>query len=132
TIDLESGQLFGKVKNIPKGSKVTITTPTFTGGVRGTEFAFSEGNSGDDSDQLEDGVFVTEGSVEVKRNDSPKTVTVKAGQQILSKSKEILVGILDDHNKKKMRILQTIQVMKEENYQLLQKQLEKNKEILKK
>lgn len=133
-LNLESGQLYGKAKKLPKGSKIQIQTPTVTGGVRGTEFAIAENSSPDTppEEKLEDGVYVTEGSVGVKRNDSPKEVVVEAGQELLTKSKEMIANMLSEHNQKKLEILETIKMMKEENYRAVEEQREKNKNTLKK
>jgi hypothetical protein len=133
-IEMQTGQLYGKVKNFPKGSQLQVVTPTFTGGVRGTEFAISEQSSPEtpEAEKLEDGVYVTEGAVEVSPKNSLVKHTVSAGQQILTRSKEMMVKILDEHNQKKLETLKTIEIMKAENYKLLQEQLERNKNLLKK
>lgn len=90
-LNLEKGQLFSKVKNLPNGSKISVETPTLTGGVRGTEFAIS-GDSDQDlidkKETLENGVYVTEGKVEVILKESSTKIEVPAGSEFVTSAKE--------------------------------------------
>lgn len=130
-IGLVKGEVFSKVsKKMPPGSTFEIASPTITAGVRGTEFLISDGMVSGENNS--DGVFVKEGEVAVivNENDSVKDFNVKAGEEVVITTQGILKQILEDHIKEKMRILDTLQVMKEDTYRLLKEQKEKNKELL--
>jgi hypothetical protein len=130
-IGLVKGEVFSKVsKKMPPGSTFEIASPTITAGVRGTEFLISDGMVSGENNS--DGVFVKEGEVTVivNENDSVKDFNVKAGEEVVITTQGILKQILEDHIKEKMRILDTLQVMKEDTYRLLKEQKEKNKELL--
>lgn len=135
-IGLTKGKVFSKVspKTAP-GSTFEVASPTITAGVRGTEFLVSEDTVGDAKDKnldVPEGVFVKEGevAVQVSDNGSLKDFTVKTGEEVVVTTNGILKQILEDHVKEKMKILDTLQVMKEANYKAMKELKEKNQELL--
>ena len=74
TLNLLSGSLLGRLKNLPKGSKVTIGTSTSMAGIEGTTFSVTATPNAADST-----VAVMEGVVLVEsRGESNKSVVVGA------------------------------------------------------
>ena len=69
-------------------------------------------------------------AVKVTANDSVKDFTVKTGEEVVVTTKGILKQILEDHVKEKMRILDTLQVMKESSYKSMKELKEKNQDLL--
>lgn len=133
-MNLNSGSLLTKVtKKLDKNSEYKITTPTKTAGVRGTQFLIQEGEDSEDQKQkIEDGVYVSEGNVEVKADNSDKPIAVNAGQELITKQSELKLQILNSFARERMKILETLNVMNETNYKNLQEQYQKNKELIKK
>jgi FecR protein len=133
-MNLDSGSLLSKVtKKLDKNSDYKITTPTKTAGVRGTQFLIQEGEDTEKQKEIiEDGIYVSEGTVEVKADNSDKPIAVNAGQELLTSQKELKIQILDSFAKEKMKILDTLNVMNETNYKNLQEQYQKNKDLMKK
>jgi len=134
-LNLNKGIIFSKIsKKLDKNSEFKVTTPTITAGVRGTQFMIQEGEDTDSSgnDQIDPGAYVKEGSIEVKPSSSPSAIAVEANQQLVTSQKKLKVEILDEYAREKMKILDTLNVMKEVNYKNLQEQREKNKELIKK
>lgn len=133
-MNLNSGSLLTKVtKKIDKNSEYKITTPTKTAGVRGTQFLVQEGDDSENQkEKIEDGIYVSEGIVEVKADNSDKPIAVNAGQELITSQNELKLQILDSFAREKMKILDTLNVMNETNYKNLQEQYQKNKELMKK
>ncbi len=133
-MNLNSGSLLTKVtKKIDKNSEYKITTPTKTAGVRGTQFLVQEGDDYENQkEKIEDGIYVSEGTVEVKADNSDKPIAVNAGQELITSQNELKLQILDSFAREKMKILDTLNVMNETNYKNLQEQYQKNKELMKK
>lgn len=135
-LNLNEGSALAKVvKKMDKGSEFKITTPTKTAGVRATQFMVQEGQdstSKNESEKIPDGIFVKEGEVTVKAAYSQNQISVKAGEELITAQKKIQAQMLDSFMKEKLRILETLNVLQEENYKLLQEQYRKNQEILKK
>ncbi|HMV81415.1 MAG TPA: FecR family protein, partial [Leptospiraceae bacterium] len=135
-LNLNEGSALAKVvKKMEKGSEFKITTPTKTAGVRGTQFMVQEGQdstSKSESEKIPDGIFVKEGEVTVKAAYSQRQISVKAGEELITAQKKIQAQMLDSFMKEKLRILETLNVLQEENYKLLQEQYRKNQELLKK
>jgi hypothetical protein len=131
---VKAGQVFGKAKNLPKGSKYQVQSKGLFAGIRGTEFLVSTENSEElpPEEKVEEGVYVTEGEVEVKFQNIKETFTVGEGKQLLVNSKNKKVEILNQFLEEKMRILKTLEIMKEQNYNLLMEQKEKNTKLLNK
>jgi hypothetical protein len=134
-LNLNIGSVFTKVvKKMDKTSEFKIKTPTQTAGVRGTQFLIKEGNDSEsekEDEKIEGGVYVIEGEVEVITDYATDPISVKAGEEILTANKNQKVQILDTFVKEKMKILETLNVMKEVNYKNLQEQYQKNKDTLK-
>jgi hypothetical protein len=135
-MNLSGGSLLTKVtKKLDKNSEYKIITPTKTAGVRGTQFLVQEGEDFEtqkENEKVEDGIYVSEGIVEVKADYSDKPITVKAGEELLTSHNDLKVQVLDSFAKEKMKILDTLNVMNEANYKNLQDQYQKNKDLLKK
>lgn len=134
-LNLNKGAILTKVtKKMDKNSDFKVVTPTITAGVRGTQFMIQEGEDMDASgdNKLDPGAYVKEGLIEVKTSYSPAAIAVEAGQELITSQKKLKAEIMDDYALGKMKILDTLNVMKEANYKNLQEQREKNKELLKK
>ncbi len=135
-MNLNSGSLLAKVtKKLDKTSEYKIITPTKTAGVRGTQFLVQEGEDSEtqkEREKVEDGIYVSEGIVEVNADNSDKLIAVKAGEELLTSHNDLKVQVLDSFVKEKMKILESLNVISEANYKNLQEQYQKNKDLLKK
>ncbi|MDX1960577.1 MAG: FecR family protein [Leptospiraceae bacterium] len=133
-INLNSGSVLAKVnKKLDKNSEFKITTPTKTAGVRGTQFLVQEGEDTESpKEKIEDGVYVSEGVVEVKADKSNKPISVKAGQELITSQNELKLQILNSLAQEKIKILDSLNIMNETNYKSLQEQYQKNKDLMKK
>ena len=78
------------------------------------------------------GVYVKEGAVDLKTDYSPDTIAIEAGQELVTSQKNLQAQLLSDYAREKMKILDTLNAMKESNYKQLQEQREKNKDLMKK
>lgn len=149
-LKLVAGKVFVDVPKLSGGS-FQISLPGFVAGVRGTQFIASSPHSRDSSDNLnlETGIFVAEGRVEVGKS-TPETlsaknqtqkvkkreflgstdevVAVSAGEQVVLKGQALQKGILEDYAKEKMKIFKEFQDFKEENYLLYKEQFLRNLE----
>ncbi|GBF50468.1 sigma factor regulatory protein, FecR/PupR family [Leptospira ryugenii] len=128
-----AGKLFVKVHKHEKtkNHQLSVVSPSYVAGVRGTEFIVSnpdEGGTNPDLD-LESGVFVNEGSVAVSGPDK-KEVMVKQNEEIVLKGKDFKKQILSNYAKEKMQIFQKLSQMKEENYQLFKEQHLNNQKLM--
>jgi len=129
-LSLFSGTIFAKVfKKTGKESQFLIAGPTLTAGVRGTEFVLSTGET-DDANSFQEGVYVKEGEVAVTEERGSKEFSVSGGEELVRTAKGMQKQILQDASKEKLRILETIIVMKEESFQMLRESRMKNKEML--
>ena len=132
-LNLNKGSILAKtIKKMDKKSELKIITPTITAGVRGTQFLIQEGEDNSSTDEkLEPGVYVKEGAVDLKTDYSPDTIAIEAGQELVTSQKNLQAQLLSDYAREKMKILDTLNAMKESNYKQLQEQREKNKDLMK-
>ena len=133
-LNLDKGTILAKtIKKMDKKSELKIITPTITAGVRGTQFLIQEGEDNlSTEEQLKPGVYVKEGAVDLKTDYSPDTIAIEAGQELVTSQKNLQTQILSDYAREKMKILDTLNAMKEANYKQLQEQRAKNKDLMKK
>lgn len=132
-LQLVGGKLFVKAhKEEGQNRQLTISSPSYVAGVRGTEFLLSTPGSGgeDESLKLDTGVFVNEGSVAVKPEASASEVLVNGNEEIVSSGKEMTKQILNEFAKEKMRIFEEFKKIKKENYERIKEQNRKNSELL--
>lgn len=139
-IDLHKGQIFSRlVPDKTRPGELTISSPSVTAGVRGTDFMVSE--TGENATGLKEsngekiipsGVYVSHGSVDVETNakDDKQTVNVKSGEQATVAPGKLIKDILDDYVTTKMKILEELKIMKEFNCKLIEEQKEKNRKML--
>ena len=128
-LDLLKGTIFSKAKKKDgKELNFSVKAPSFTAGVRGTEFAISAGETEDQD--LPEGVFVKEGNVAVQDKSSSNLFSINGGEELVKNARGLQKQILDDAIKEKLRILETLNVMKESSYQMLKDAKLKNKEML--
>ncbi len=135
-IDLVSGKVFARVDKSSKKENFSISSPSYTAGVRGTQFALGEENSeqrknnpeNEDSD-IPDGVFVKEGEVGVT-TENGKTISVKTNEELVVSSDGLLKQPLEEFMIEKMKILEGFKKISEENYKMLKDQRLQNQELL--
>jgi hypothetical protein len=129
-----SGKLFVKAHKQPSGgsNKLTISSPSYVAGVRGTEFLVALPESGGTNNdlKLDDGVYVNEGTVAVQSDEKSKEVLVKENEEIVVNGKELKKQILNEYAREKMKIFEKLDQMKEENYKLIKEQFLKNEETM--
>ncbi|TGL61199.1 iron dicitrate transport regulator FecR [Leptospira ognonensis] len=134
TVRAYSGKLFVKAhKQSSSGqNKLTVTSPSFVAGVRGTEFIVALPDAGGvNSDlKLPDGVYVNEGTVAVQKDEKSKEILVKENEEIVVTGKELIKQMLADYAKEKMKIFESLDQIKEENYKLIRDQALKNEETM--
>ncbi|MDH4262418.1 MAG: FecR family protein [Spirochaetia bacterium] len=139
-IDLHKGQVFSRlIHDKNKHSELTISTPTFTAGVRGTEFMVNV-NDQEPSAKVEpasekfipSGVYVKNGSVDVETigKKNLQKINVKSGEQAAVEPGQLIKDVLDDYVATKMKILDELRIMKEYNCKLIDEQKEKNRKML--
>lgn len=133
-IRIASGKIFTKAnKAKPDDPSLTIVASSFVAGVRGTEFLVSQTNwnglPNADLD-LEDGVYVNEGTVSVSTDPKAKETIVQADEQVRLNGKEAIKEILSDFAKSKMEIFADFQDFKEENYLIMKEQYLKNSNLM--
>lgn len=129
-IELLKGNLFSKLqKKTGKELQYQVVTPNMIAGARGTEFIVSTGEDGS-SDGIPEGIYVNEGTVEVKEINREEGYSASAGEEIVKTSKGIQKQLLDDFMLEKMKLFDTLKVMKEESYKLLKEQKLKNKVLI--
>lgn len=136
----QKGKVYAKVAKLAKNDSFSITTPTTTAGVRGTEFLVAEENG-------KGLVACLNGKVVVKNEASPDKGSVDLTDEkevIVEKDKDMTVKDLSEDNKKLMQdIKKNFQDMKqdirerfekkrEEIRKAVQDQRERNKESIEK
>lgn len=135
TVDLESGRGYTKfAKKLSPGSKYTIKSPTLVAGIRGTEFILSAGDESpevhEDSD-IPAGVFVNTGVVAVAQaSRESETVELLPGEQITGVDNALVKGVMEDFLKKKMRLFQQLNAMKEAQYKIMEREKNRQLELL--
>ncbi|MCG6143045.1 FecR family protein [Leptospira bandrabouensis] len=137
TLKLVGGKLFVKAykpaSGVPSQNQLKVVNPSFVAGVRGTEFlaaAPDTGGTDDEMSNVETGVYVNEGTVAVSPDKKGKETLVKENEEVLVSGKELKKQILDEFVKEKMRIFQEFKAIKEENYQRIKDQYEKNDQLM--
>jgi hypothetical protein len=137
TIALDEGHGYTKfTKPMTAGSQYVIKSPTLVAGVRGTEFILSAGadakNKYEDSD-IPSGVFVNHGKVAVSpvlRADD--TVEIAPGEQITNVDNQVVKGVMEDFIKKKMALFKKLDVMREAQYKIMEREKNRQLELLEK
>lgn len=133
SLDLESGRGYTKfAKGLAPGSSYAIKTPTIVAGVRGTEFIISAGDTpeeaGAEDADIPAGVFVNHGTVAVSAAGRENEVQELApGEQITGVDNALVKGVMEDFLKKKMALFKKLDVMKEAQYKIMER--EKNRMI---
>ena len=130
-IQLESGRGYTKfAKKMNPGSSYTIKSPTMVAAVRGTEFVISDGPQSaephEDSD-IPNGVFVNHGNVAVSSAGRDDEQILAPGEQITGVDNALVKSVMEDFMKKKMKLFKQLNVMKEEQYKIMER--EKNRQI---
>ena len=127
-LSLSSGSIAGRKKG--KYNKLQIRTPTAIASVRGTDFIVE---TNDESGEPESKVMVDKGRIDVNDKNSDKTVVVKTGTKaVVSKTKGIISGILEAHEKQKFAIMKQFNRQKKANLEMIIEQKRKNQEMLRK
>jgi hypothetical protein len=132
-IVLKKGQIMAKLltdKEKIRKAQLTVFTPSVTAGVRGTSFMVSESETGNASEEVPSGVFVTDGEVSVESSDGKFKLGVSAGEQAVLQKEGLLKSILEDAYAMRMKILDELKIMKEYNCKLIDEQKEKNRQLL--
>ncbi len=134
TVKAYSGKLFVKAhkQGMKAGSKLTVISPSYVAGVRGTEFLVALPEEGGENSDLTvpDGVYVNEGTVAVQSDEKSKVVLVNQNEEIVVSGKTLKKQLLDEYVKEKMKIFEKLDQLKEENYKLIRDQALKNEETL--
>ncbi|EOQ87777.1 sigma factor regulatory protein, FecR/PupR family [Leptospira yanagawae serovar Saopaulo str. Sao Paulo = ATCC 700523] len=137
TLNLVSGKLFVKAHKpeggAPSNTQLSVVNPSFVAGVRGTEFLVSTPNQGGEDEELKDvetGVYVNEGTVAVSPDKKGKQTLVAENEEVVVSGKQLKKQILDEFVKEKMRIFEQFKAIKEENYQRIKEQYEKNDQMM--
>jgi hypothetical protein len=134
TVRAYSGKLFVKAhkQSSKSENKLTVTSPSYVAGVRGTEFIFALPDAGGKNDDLTlpDGVYVNEGTVAVQGEKKGKELLVHANEEVVQSGKDLKVQILNDYAREKMKIFEHLDQMKEDNYKLIKEQFLKNEELM--
>ncbi|ABZ93481.1 iron dicitrate transport regulator FecR [Leptospira biflexa] len=137
TLNLVGGKLFVKAHKPPGGgpsdTELSVVNPSFVAGVRGTEFLVATPNQGGEDEELKDvetGVYVNEGTVAVSPDKKGKQTLVGENEEVVVSGKQLKKQILDEFVKEKMHIFEQFKAIKEENYQRIKEQYEKNDQIM--
>lgn len=137
SINLDSGKGYTKfTKQMPPGSQYVIKSPTLVAGVRGTEFILSAG--ADPKGKYEDaeipsGVFVNHGKVAVaSASRADDTVDIAQGEQITNVDNQVVKGVMEDFIKKKMALFKKLDVMREAQYKIMEREKQRQIELLEK
>ncbi|MBM9547897.1 FecR domain-containing protein [Leptospira sp. 201903074] len=137
TLKLVGGKLFVKAHKpgpgIPSQTQLSVVNPSFVAGVRGTEFLAAtpdQGGVDEELSEVETGVYVNEGTVAVSPNKKGKQTLVAENEEVVLSGKELKKQILDEFVKEKMRIFEEFKAIKEENYQRIKEQYEKNDQLM--
>lgn len=137
TLNLVGGKLFVKAHKPanggPSDSQLSVVNPSFVAGVRGTEFLVATPNQGGEDEELKDvetGVYVNEGTVAVSPDKKGKQTLVAENEEVVLSGKQLKKQILDEFVKEKMHIFEQFKAIKEENYQRIKEQYEKNDQIM--
>ena len=134
SVKLQRGRVFNKIvksrSKFNKDHSYKVISPSFTAGVRGTEFLVSE----ETTSKTPKGVFVKEGKVEVASPKGAKVsfekITLTKQEQLLIKTNQIKHSILDRKIKQEMEIIGRLKFISRENYERLIKFKKKNKSLL--
>ena len=132
-LKLGRGQVYAKVtKKLRKNSSFKVATPTAIAGIRGTQFMVSENKNAKKKKDIPSGVYVKEGNVEVNSLGAAddEQVNVGAKEQLLIKQGKMQKSILDSYIEDKMKILETLNLMKENNYKMMKEQRDKSQKGL--
>lgn len=137
TLKLVGGKLFVKAHKpapgVPSQNQLSVVNPSFVAGVRGTEFLAAAPDTGgvdEDLSDVETGVYVNEGTVAVSPDKKGKQTLVAENEEVVVSGKELKKQILDEFVKEKMRIFEEFKAIKEENYQRIKEQYEKNDQLM--
>lgn len=137
TLKLVGGKLFVKAHKpgpgVPSQNQLSVVNPSFVAGVRGTEFLAAAPDTGgvnEDLTEVETGVYVNEGTVAVSPDKKGKQTLVAENEEVVVSGKELKKQILDEFVKDKMRIFEEFKAIKEENYQRIKEQYEKNDQLM--
>ncbi|TGL45128.1 FecR domain-containing protein [Leptospira perdikensis] len=137
TLKLVGGKLFVKAhkptSGVPSQNQLSVVNPSFVAGVRGTEFLAATpevGGVDEDLNKVETGVYVNEGTVAVSPDKKGKQTLVAENEEVLVSGKDLKKQILDEFVKEKMRIFEEFKAIKEENYQRIKEQYEKNDQLM--
>lgn len=138
SLDLESGRGYTKfAKGMTKGSHYAIKTPTIVAGVRGTQFIMSAGDTPEDpaaeDADIPGGVFVNTGKVAVSPANREADVTeLSPGEQITGVDNALVKSVMEDFLKKKMALFKQLDVMKEAQYKIMEREKTRMIETLEK
>lgn len=133
SLELEAGRGYTKfAKKLPAGSGYSIKSPTVVAAVRGTEFILSAGDTPEDpaaeDADIPSGVFVNHGKVAVssvgRESDEQE---IPAGEQVTGVDNKLVKSVMEDFIKKKMRLFQQLNCMKEAQYKIMER--EKNRQL---
>lgn len=133
SLKLGRGQVYVKVaRKLRNGSSFKVATPTAIAGVRGTQFMVSENKNAKKKKDIPSGVYVKEGNVAVNslQTANDEQVNVGAKEQLLIKQGEMQKSVLDAQIEVKMKILETLNLMKENNYKIMKEQRDKSQKII--
>ncbi|WP_207761441.1 FecR family protein [Leptospira perolatii] len=138
TVQLVSGKVFARVDKSDKKENFSVSSTSYTAGVRGTQFVVSEEseearkqNPKNEDSNIPNGIFVKEGEVGVTTS-SGNSVPVKSGEEAILSPEGLLKQPLEIFMQEKMKILDGFRKISEENYQLLKNQREQNQEMIRK
>lgn len=131
-LKLGRGQVYAKVaRKLRKGSSFKVATLTAIAGVRGTQFMVSENKNAKKKKDIPSGVYVKEGNVAVNSLEAAdEQVNVGAKEQLLIKQGEMQKSVLDSYIEAKMKILETLNLMKENNYKIMKEQRDQSQKII--
>ena len=132
-LKLNNGQVYAKViKKLRKDSSFKVAMPTAIAGVRGTQFMVSENKSAKKKKDIPSGVYVKEGNVAVNSLEpaDDEQVNIGAREQLLIKQGKMQKSVIDSYIEGKMKILETLNLMKENNYKIMKEQRDKSQKIL--
>lgn len=135
-VELISGKVFARVEKSSKKENFSVSSSSYTAGVRGTQFIIGEEaeevrkkNPEHDDSDIPDGIFVKEGEVGVTTQ-SGNDVSVKANEELVTSSEGLLKKPLESFIYEKMKILDHFKKISEENYKMLRDQKLQNQELL--
>ena len=81
-VNLKRGEVLGDVRKLNKGSKMQLTTPVGTAGIRGTKFRLTITSISADGRTFTASLSVTEGSVAFQGTGQTDSTTVTAGNSL--------------------------------------------------